>query len=108
MKETLTVIEFADVSGHPKVKLAFLGPLRIGDRISLAKFVLKRKNGGRFEVLEIVGDFRVTSVSFDLSRQYLSVEAAGPLAPAWRAVKGKQVEFRRVLRPARFPKTKVE
>ncbi len=101
-----TTIELADTFGRPRIRKDFPGPLRIGDRIKLG-FRLGRVNQGRHEVLEVKGDFKVSSVSFDgteIPRQLIQVEAVGK-EPTWRAVKkppaGRQVA------PARFPPTVV-
>lgn len=103
-----TLVELGDVAGLPKVKMTLPVPLRIGDRIHLA-FQLRRTTGGRSEVLDVSGDFRVTSVSFDAAhgppRQQLTVESAGK-APTWRAVKRQAAPERR-LGPTRFPRTMV-
>jgi hypothetical protein len=104
----LSVLKIADVSGEPKVKLDLPGPLRNGDLVAL-KFRLERKNGGRYEVLDVNGRFRVTAVGFDASlaphKQLLSVEAAD-VAPAWVAVK-KPATVPRRLSPAVSPRTPV-
>jgi len=104
-----TLVELSDVAGHPKVKMTLPVPLRIGDRIHLA-FQLRRTTGNRREVLDVSGDFRVTSVSFDASagpaRQILVVESAGT-APAWRAVKRPAQAPGRQLGPTRFPRSVV-
>lgn len=100
-----TIVELADVTGHPRVKLD-LPDLRIGDRVTLA-FRLQRKTGGRSEVLNVGGIFRVAAVDLDTSstppRQLLSVESTG-LAPCWQAVKNQAPPSKK-LPPARFPRT---
>ena len=104
-----TLVELSDVAGRPKVKMTLPVPLRIGDRILLA-FQLRRANGNRNEVLDISGDFRVASISFDASegppRQVISVESAGK-APTWRAVKRPTAVPERRLGPTKFPRTVV-
>lgn len=104
-----TIVELGDVAGRPRVKMTLPVPLRIGDRIRLA-FCLRRTNGGRSEVLDVSGDYRVTSVSFDASdgppRQMLEVESAGKAAN-WRAVKRTSSVPERRLGPTRFPRTVV-
>lgn len=88
----------------PKVKLT-LPPLRQGDRIKL-NFKLERILNGRAEILSVVGEYRVSSVSFaEDFRQEVSVESTGK-APAWRAVK-KTNPPQRKLGPCLFPPTKV-
>ncbi len=103
-----TVVELADVSGKPKVKLELPSPLRIGDTINLS-FRLRRQNGGRTEALDVIGKFKVASVSFDatsgVGRQLLSIEATGA-SPSWKAVK-KVEPFQRQLSPTHFPRTTV-
>ena len=102
----LTVLELSDVHGKPKVKLDLPGPLNIGHRIRLA-FILKRKNAGRTEVLEVDGDFRVMVAGLDTAlpekRQLLVVESHTGIVPHWRAIK-KPTEFKRVLPPAISPR----
>lgn len=97
-----TIVELGDVTGRPKVKMD-LPPMRIGDRVQL-RCRLARKNGGRNEVLDVVGEFRVTTTSLDASsgtaRQLLVVESTG-VAPAWRAVKKDSLPPPRRLGPAR-------
>lgn len=98
-----SVVELSDVSGRPKVKLALPVPLLVGHRLTL-KFRLAREHGGRHEQLDVVGEFKVKTVSFDAStgigRQILSVEAMEK-PPSWRAVKKQPVPARR-LGPTRF------
>lgn len=105
----VSIVEFTDVSGKPKVKMDVPSPLRIGDVLHFA-FRLRRQNGGRTEALEVLGKFRVTSVSFDatsgVSHQLLGVEAAGA-TPSWKAIK-KSPEQKRSLPPTHFPRTIVE
>lgn len=102
-----TILELSDVPGRPRVRKDLPGPLRIGDRVRLA-FRLARMNGGRSELLEVKGEFKVGSVSFDgtdLPKQLLQVEAVGK-APSWQAVK-KIRESRQRLSPACAPRTTV-
>lgn len=82
-------------------------PLRLGDKLTL-RFRLKRANGGRMEVLDVNGEFRICSLSFEAgtNRQMLSVESASGVVPSWRAVK-RTPEFKRVIPPARSPRTSV-
>ena len=105
--QTATLVELGDVAGRPRVKMALPVPLRIGDRLHLA-FTLRRAHGGRSEVLDVSGDFRVTNIAFDASngpaRQILAVESAGK-APVWRAVKRTAPPSERKLGPTRFPRT---
>jgi hypothetical protein len=105
----LTVIELSDVAGKPKVKKELEGPLPIGMRIQLA-FCVQRTNGGRLEVLEVRGQFRVTAVGLDTAqgvrRQVLTVDTVGS-PPVWRSVK-KRAEWKRVLPPAKAPRTVLE
>jgi hypothetical protein len=102
-----TIIELSDAPGAPKVRKDLPGPMRIGDHI-LLDFRLNRTNGGRFEVLDVRGDFRVASVSFDATgtpRQKIQVEAKGK-SPTWRAVK-KPPPSRHEMAPCHHPPTKV-
>ena len=100
-----STIILTEVPGVPRVKMD-LPSLRIADRVAL-RFRVKRTTAGRSEVLDVAGDFRVSSVSFDPStqRQVLEVEAVGKV-PQWRAVK-RAHEFKRVIPPARSPRTVV-
>ena len=103
----LTVVKLSDVKDQPTAKLE-LPRLQIGDPVGL-KFMIPRRNGGRTEVLEVVGQFRVTARGVDASqglpRQLLSVEAIGKV-PTWRSVKNAPHGARR-LGPACFPRTPV-
>jgi len=103
----LTLLKLSDVNGEPSVKIDLPGPLRVGDPISLA-FVAKRINGGRHEVLEVEGSFRVESVGLDASslphRQLVSVSCLGKV-PTWRSVR-KPSSGRR-LGPAKQPPTSI-
>lgn len=101
-----TIVTLSDVTGNPRVKMDLPSPLRIGDRVSM-RFQLQRQNGGRSEVLDVTGDFRVSEIHFGteggVGRQHLVVQSLGK-APAWRAVKKAPVAAKR-LSPARFPRT---
>lgn len=101
-----SIVELTDVPGCSRVKMDLPVPLRLGDRITLA-FQLRRNLGGRSEVLDVTGEFRVTSVAFDTSngpaRQILKVDSLGK-APTWRAVK-KQPAGTKKIGPTRFPPT---
>lgn len=102
-----TILELTDVPNRPRVRKDLPGPLRIGDRVRLA-FRLARMNGGRSELLEVKGDFKVISVSFDgtdLPRQILQVESIGK-TPSWQAVKKTRLS-RQKLSPACSPRTTV-
>jgi hypothetical protein len=103
-----SILELADVSGQPKVKLVLPAPLRLGDVLNL-NFRLRRQTGGRTEALEVNGRFKVTSVGFDatqgLPRQLLVVEATG-VTPIWRAIKNTP-PFVRQLSPTHYPRTTV-
>lgn len=103
----LSIVKILDVKGDPEVKLD-LPALKIGDPVAL-KFSVERKNGGRMEVLEVNGRFRVKEVGIDAQRapqrQLLSVEAADK-PPTWRSVKKRSSVSRRLC-PARFPRTPI-
>lgn len=108
MKYMLTIVKLADVNGGPKFKMDLPSPLRIGDPITL-KVSLNRQSGGRSEVLDVQGSFRVESVGFDTSigpcRQVINV-ASTTKAPTWRSVK-KVVSEAPSLGPCRFPPTSI-
>lgn len=97
-----TLVDLSDVQGTPRVKMTLPVPLRAGDRVKLA-FRLRRLNGGRQEILDVVGDFRVSSATLALDYQVVAVESVGK-APTWRAVR-KDIVSRRQLPPAVFPRT---
>lgn len=103
----LSIVKILDVNGEPRVKLD-LPALKSGDPVAL-KFKLERRNGGREELLEVNGLFRVKHVGIDAKqapqRQLLSVEPADR-PPTWRSVK-KRASVARRLGPARFPKTPI-
>ena len=94
-----TILTLSDLTDAPRVKLV-LPSLRVGDRVKLA-FRLRRQNGGRSEVLDVGGEFRVSSVTLSVDHQAVSVESVGK-APAWRAVR-KEAVLQRVLPPACSP-----
>ena len=104
-----TVLKLLDVNGRPSVKLDLPVSLRIGDRVTV-NFKLTRKNAGRTEVLEAVGDLRVMAVSFNLTRarmcQMVDTESVSGVPFKWKAVKTKTVVPRKLSSP-RFPKTPV-
>jgi len=87
----------------PRVKLV-LPVLRQGDRVKL-RFKLDRVRNGRAEVLDVQGEYRVTSVVWAGLVAEVSVESTGK-APAWRAVKKKAASVRK-LGPTHFPPTTV-
>jgi hypothetical protein len=97
-----SIIVLSEVAGAPKVKLD-LPSLRLGDRLSL-RFRVKRQHGGRSEVLDVDGEFRVRALSFEAgsTRQLLEVETTGKV-PSWRAVRSAP-EFKRVVPPAKSPR----
>ncbi len=102
-----TIIELSDAPGSPKVRKDLPGPLRIGDRVRL-DFRLTRMNAGRSEVLDVKGEFRVASVSFDATaapKQLVQLEATGK-SPSWRAVK-KTAPQSRTMAPCCHPPTQV-
>lgn len=103
-----SLVELSDVTGSPKVWMTLPVPLRLGDRLRLG-FHLRRQKGGRHEILEVSGDFRVTGISWDASqgptRQILAVESTGR-APAWRAIRTPPSMPGR-LGPTHFPPTVV-
>lgn len=105
----LTLLELSDVTGKPKVKLDLPAPLRVGERIRLA-FHLRRHNGGRSEVLEVNGEFKVTAIGLDLAiyphRQILTIDSVG-VVPHWKAVK-RRGPISRVLPPARAARKTIE
>ena len=100
-----SIVELSSVSGRPRAKLVLPVPLRQGDKLQLA-FRLQRQNGGRLEVLEVRGEFRVTTVIQSVEHQHLSVESTGK-EPAWKAVRRPALLERKVA-PAVFPRTIVQ
>ena len=102
------LVEISDVADKPLVKMDLPSTLRLGDRLKL-RFKLQRQHGGRSEVLEVSGDYRVSNVWVDTSegsgRQHLSVEAVGKAA-SWVAVK-KRAEPSRKLALAVSPRTPI-
>jgi hypothetical protein len=104
----LSIVKLADVNGEPRFKTDLPGPLRNGDPVVL-RCVLSRQTGGRSEILEVDGMFRVDTVGFDTStvphRQLLSL-VPSTRVPTWRSVKKRSSEARR-LGPSVFPRTKI-
>jgi hypothetical protein len=102
-----SLLTLSDVKDAPVVRKELPGPLRLGDML-LLRFVVRRRHGKRTEELRVDGEYRVTSVAFDArfgTHQVVSVEAT-KVTPSWRSV--KNVPERRVLPPARAPRTVVE
>lgn len=103
----LTLVRFSDVNGTPLVKLD-LPSLRIGDPVGLS-CVVRRRTGGRDEVLTVKGQFRVTTLGIDAStgpqKQLLNVETIGK-PPTWQSVQKRSQTSRR-LGPAVHPKTPI-
>jgi hypothetical protein len=100
-----TIVQFEDVLDKPKAKMDLPSPLRVGDRLQL-RLRIARQKGGRNEILDVVGEFRIKVVSFDSTRQILSVESMDA-APVWKAVK-KTGGVRRKLSPARHAPQVIE
>lgn len=102
-----TIAELSDVNGCPSFHVPLDGLVRVGERVGM-KFRLTRRHGGRTEMLDVDGDFRVLTVRLALTaggpRQMLTMEAASGKAPVWKSVKNP-APGRRVLPPARFPRT---
>ena len=101
----VSLLVLTEVAGVPKVKMELPSTLRLGDKLAL-KFKLKRTRQGRSEVLEVQGDFRISSVRYDGLRQILEVETAIGKVPSWRAVK-RVPEAERVIPPAKSARTVV-
>jgi hypothetical protein len=105
----MSVVRLEDVNGTPSVKIPELPtPLRVGDILAL-RFRLSRHTGGRDEVLDVEGQFRVTVIAgFDATvfprRQLLSVEST-TVPPKWRSI--KKTPERRPLAPLRSPRTPI-
>jgi hypothetical protein len=102
--QQLSIVEIGDLADRPKAKLTLPVPLRLGERLHLA-FKIRKQNGGRSEVLDVYGEYRVTAVGFTTDYQHLIVEAVGK-APTWRAVK-KEPATKRLLGPAKHPRMPV-
>ncbi len=102
---TITVL--SDVVGCPRAKVPLPAGLRLGDKVVL-RFSLRRQKGGRSEVLEVKGEFKVVEVYVDassgVSHQVIHISSTG-VAPAWRAVKRQAAK--RTISPARFPPTEI-
>ncbi len=103
MMNPASVVVLSEVSGAPRVKLDLPSPLRIGDRLTL-HFRVKRTTAGRSEILDVDGEFRVTTLRFEpgSNRQILDVESTGKV-PSWKAVR-RTPEFKRVIPPAKSPR----
>lgn len=100
-----TILVFSDVDGTPQ-RETYLPLLRLSDRIKL-KFQIRRRRGGRTEVLDVLGEFRITGIELDLTRgrlrQVLQVASIG-VAPMWKSVKNPKTPK---LGPARHPRTPI-
>lgn len=102
---TRTILSFSDVEGSPRARID-LPLLRLGDRLQL-HFRLQRLDRGRTEVLDVIGEYRVSGTEFELlgsdPTQTLKVSAIG-VSPTWRAVKNPPpLRFG----PAVFPRTPI-
>jgi len=102
----LTFLELVDVPDAPRVQID-LPTMHTGNLV-LLRFNVERKHLGRYEVLEVTGEHRVTSVLLDARSgrpcQIVQVASTGK-APFWRAVKRPKP---RRLAPARSPRTVVQ
>ena len=100
-----TIVTLTDVDGQPSVRTDLPGVL-LGQRVRFG-FKLRRQNGGRMEILDATGEWRVTSAIVDATgphpRQLVSVESART-PPPWKAIK-KTPPWTRRLPPARSPRT---
>jgi len=103
-----SILEFSDVKNSPKVNILLPGPLPLGAKL-LLEFNLTRKHGTRTEILNVSGEFRVTSSVIDTRqgtpRQLISVEGVR-VAPTWRSIKNPSLTKRK-LSPAKYPPTEV-
>ena|ERR1700679_2566498 len=102
-----SIVVLTEVPGAPRAKMTLPPLLRLGDKITL-RFRMRRVNKGRSEVLVIDGEYRISSTQYEAgsNRQILEVESASGIAPSWRAIK-KPPEFKRVIPPAKSPRTVV-
>lgn len=83
-----TLLKLDDFQDLAPVRISLPAPLPIGTKLKL-RFLVQRKNGGRTEVLNVDGEFKVTAVVVDArgyAKQLISVVAVGA-APTWRSIK---------------------
>lgn len=105
-----TILKLLDVNGTPSVNITLPNTLRVGDRVAV-RFRLMRRNAGRTEMLDVIGDVRVVTATVDatgpLLKYLISVENAKGTPPKWRAVKTRPV-WRRELALAKSPRQPLE
>ena len=83
-----TLLKLEDFDGLAPIRISLPAPLHIGTKLKL-RFPIQRKNGGRTEVLNVDGEFKVTAVVIDArgdAKQLVSVAAVGA-APTWKSIK---------------------
>jgi len=102
-----SIVVLTEVNGAPRAKMTLPPLLRLGDKITL-RFRTKRVTKGRAEALVVDGEYRITSLRYEAgsNRQILEVESASGIAPSWRAIK-RTSEFKRIIPPAKSPRTVV-
>jgi hypothetical protein len=103
-----TLLKLDDVEDLAPVRISLPAPLHIGSRLKL-RFPIQRRNGGRTEVLNVDGEFKVTSVLIDArggAKQLISVAAVGA-APTWKSIKNPAIRKLNPTSRVRIKKTEV-
>lgn len=88
-----TLLKLEDFDDLAPIRISLPAPIHIGTRLKL-QFPIQRKNGGRTEVLNVDGEFRVTEVVIDArgeAKQLVSVIATGAI-PTWKSIKNPPVK----------------
>ena len=103
-----TLLKLEDFDDLSPVRISLPAPLHIGTRLKL-RFPIQRRNGGRTEVLNIDGEFKVTSVLIDArgdAKQLVSVASVGA-APTWKSIKNPATRKLNPTSRAKIKKTEV-
>lgn len=98
-----TILTLTDVKFEPKFRLDFQRVVP-GAFLSL-DFRATKVTGGRTEIIDVKGIYRVTGLCFDVETQHLKIESMG-LVPTWKAIKNKK-GFKRVLKNPVYPRTPI-
>jgi hypothetical protein len=103
-----SLLKLEDIENLAPVRINLPAPLPIGTRIKL-RFPLQRRNGGRTEVLQVDGEFKVTAVVIDArgdAKQLVSVSAVG-LVPTWKSIKNPAIRKLNPTSRTKIKKTEV-
>ena len=103
-----SLLKLDDVEDLAPIRISLPAPLHIGSRLKL-RFPIQRRNGGRTEVLNVDGEFRVTGVVIDArgdAKQLVSVQSVGA-APTWKSIKNPAIRKLHPTSRSKIKKTEV-